>query len=78
MSSFRCRPSAPEAGEVDECIAALELAVHSAEGRAKSGRINRVEDGPHLRIAGHVVDAKERAEVVFDARLQACPFEAEQ
>ena len=40
-----------------ECLAALQAAEDVLEQRPQVVGIDRVEDGPHLRVAGDVVDA---------------------
>lgn len=53
--------------QVDEAFqrfAALQTAEDVPEQRGQILGIDRIEDGPHLRVAGNAVDAIDRAEVI--------------
>src|SRR5689334_619489 len=52
-----------EKDERFESVAALQLAKDAGEGRAELLRVDVVEDGAHLGVARHVLEAEERFEV---------------
>jgi hypothetical protein len=65
-----------EKGKRLQNLAPLQTAEDIAEAGAKDGRIDVIEDRPHLGIAGDVFDPEDRAEVV--AEVVAALVEREQ
>ena len=55
---------AVEREEAFQRLAALQAPEDRAERRPQVGGIDRIEDGPHLRVAGDALDPIEGAEVV--------------